>query len=63
MGEIRRLRRVLASGAKVMVCGHTHRPYVRRVDDLLIVNGGTLYRAHQPGFVSVDLEAGLAVRG
>ncbi|MDQ3034783.1 MAG: metallophosphoesterase family protein [Myxococcota bacterium] len=54
---------MLASGAKVMVCGHTHRPYVRRVDDLLIVNGGTLYRAHQPGFVSVDLEAGLAVRG
>ncbi len=52
------LQRVLGSGVEVMVCGHTHKPMVRTVFGLLVVNAGTL--ASTPGFVHVDLTTRMA---
>lgn len=56
------LDRVRIRGAALLVCGHTHRAYVRRNGELLVVNAGTLYRDHGPSFTVVDLEARLASR-
>lgn len=56
------LDRVRERGAALMVCGHTHRAYVRRTRELLVVNAGTLYREHEPAFTVVDLEARVASR-
>lgn len=56
------LRRVIDRGYRMMLCGHTHRPFVRRIEGLVIVNAGTLYREHAPGFTIVDLEARVAER-
>lgn len=50
------LSRVLSSGVELMVCGHTHRPMVRTIQGLTIVNAGTLHRHDAPCFVHVDLE-------
>jgi predicted phosphodiesterase len=47
---------VLGSGVELMVCGHTHRPMVRTVFGLVVINAGTLHRGDDPGFVRVDLE-------
>lgn len=52
------LQRVLGSGVEIMVCGHTHKPMVRTVFGLLVVNAGTL--EGRPGFVHVDLAARVA---
>ncbi len=54
------LQDVLASGAELMVCGHTHRPMVRSIFGLLVINAGTLDRRDAPGFVHVDLDAKVA---
>ena len=43
----------------IFVGGHTHRRMVRRFDDLLVVNPGTLARHDQPGFLELDLAAGV----
>jgi len=40
--------------------GHTHHRMVRHFDDLTIINGGTLKRDHEPGFVIVDFGSGEA---
>lgn len=57
LAENEPLSRVRASGVQVMVCGHTHRPMVRTIFGLLVVNAGTLHHADNPSFVHVDLEA------
>lgn len=54
------LQRVLGSGVEIMVCGHTHRPMVRTLFGLLVVNAGTLQGT--PGFLRVDLERRVAER-
>lgn len=47
----------------LMVCGHTHKPMVRRFErgsqqpPLVVVNAGTLARDHESGFVIVDVVA------
>jgi predicted phosphodiesterase len=47
----------------VMVCGHTHRPMVRRFErgggklPLVVVNAGTLAREDGPGFALLDTAA------
>jgi predicted phosphodiesterase len=44
----------------VMVCGHTHKPWVRRFErgggkaPLVVVNAGTLAREDNPGFAILD---------
>lgn len=50
------LQKVLASGFDLMVCGHTHRPMVRTLFGLVVINAGTLHYGDNPGFVRVDLE-------
>jgi len=44
-----------------LVAGHTHRRMVRRFHSLLALNPGTLHRAEEPGFLIVDLEAGMVL--
>lgn len=44
---------------ELYVGGHTHRRMIRRFEDLLVLNPGTLARRDQPGFLEVDLEAGI----
>jgi predicted phosphodiesterase len=41
--------------------GHTHRPGILRVDDLTIINAGTLQRDSQPCCVLVDFEQRQAI--
>jgi predicted phosphodiesterase len=41
----------------VVVGGHTHRRMVRRFGELTVINAGTLYRHHEPGFGLLDLKA------
>ena len=43
---------------RLVIAGHTHRRMVRQVGGLTIVNPGTLYRKHEPGFARIDLAAG-----
>lgn len=31
-----------SSGADIIVCGHTHRPYAKRVDDVWFINAGSV---------------------
>jgi predicted phosphodiesterase len=54
------LQEVLAAGFELMVCGHTHRPMVRSIQGLTVINAGTLHHADAPTFVEVDLEAKVA---
>lgn len=48
---------------RVMVGGHTHRPFVRRFErgsgkaPLFVVNPGTLARDHEPGYAVLDTAA------
>jgi len=39
--------------------GHSHYRMVKAVEDLTVINGGTLRRGHQPGFLYVDFDQGL----
>jgi hypothetical protein len=41
----------------IVVAGHTHRRMVRRFGDLVIVNPGTLLKAHEPCFAVVNFDA------
>jgi predicted phosphodiesterase len=54
------LQNVLAAGYELMVCGHTHRPMVRSIHGLTVINAGTLHHADAPSFVEVDLDAKVA---
>lgn len=38
--------------------GHTHKPMVRHFKGLTLVNAGTLFREHDPGYVIVDFSSG-----
>lgn len=49
------LQKVLASGVELMVCGHTHKPMVRTLFGLVVINAGTLHHAFNPSFMYVDL--------
>ena len=42
----------------VVINGHTHKPMVRRLGQLTVVNAGTLFRHHTPGYVVVDFASG-----
>ncbi len=54
------LQKVLASGSDLMVCGHTHKPMVRTIFGLVVINAGTLHYGDNPGFLRVDLERKIA---
>jgi predicted phosphodiesterase len=45
---------------QIVVCGHTHRRFVRSFPGLVIMNPGTLFRHHTPGFYHIDFVAGTA---
>lgn len=42
----------------LVINGHTHRPLVRALGGLTILNAGTLARRDAPGFVTANLETG-----
>jgi len=42
------------SDYELMIGGHTHRRMVRAFDELLVINAGTLFRAHEPCCATVD---------
>lgn len=51
------LQALLSAARYVAVInGHTHRPMVRRIDDLTIINGGTLLRDQKPCCLVCDFE-------
>lgn len=51
------LMQIQAQGTfSLMLNGHTHERMVRNLGRLTIINGGTLVREHNPGFLYVDLE-------
>lgn len=53
------LQRLVSDGElRVVFNGHTHRAMVRQFQRLTIVNAGTLFREHKPGFVVVDFSNG-----
>lgn len=53
------LQQLVAEGAiRVVLNGHTHRAMVRTFGQLTIVNAGTLFREHEPGYVVVDFSDG-----
>src|SRR5262245_8335505 len=54
------LQKVLDASFDLMVAGHTHRPMVRSLQGLTVINPGTLHYGDAPGFVEVDLEARIA---
>jgi predicted phosphodiesterase len=41
-----------------LIGGHTHRPMVRTIEGLTIVNAGTLVSGQEPGFVIADFATG-----
>jgi predicted phosphodiesterase len=43
---------------RIIINGHTHRPMLRSFGGLTIINAGTLFREHDPGYVIADFEAG-----
>ncbi len=47
------------SSARFVLSGHSHRRMVRRVEDRVFINAGTLYREHDPCFGLIDFEAAL----
>jgi len=51
------LTKLLVGGERLVMNGHTHRRMVRRIDQLTIVNAGTLCRDWDPCFALVDLVA------
>ncbi|NUP12307.1 MAG: metallophosphoesterase family protein [Polyangiaceae bacterium] len=53
------LQRLMLDGeVSIVLNGHTHKPMLRRFGQLTIVNAGTLFRKHNPGYVVVDFSAG-----
>lgn len=42
----------------IVLNGHTHKPMVRHFPGLIIVNAGTIFHEHQPGYVVVDFDRG-----
>jgi putative phosphoesterase len=47
-------------GVQIVGCGHTHRRFVRSFPGLVVMNPGTLFRDHVPGFYHLDFVAGTA---
>jgi putative phosphoesterase len=45
---------------QIVVCGHTHRRFVRSFPGLVVMNPGTLFQDHAPGFYHIDFVAGTA---
>lgn len=48
-----------SSRYRFIINGHSHRPEVRRLRSLTIMNAGTLRSDHQPVFAEIDFECGL----
>lgn len=46
---------------QIVLNGHTHQPLLRHFDGLTLVNGGTLFRDHDPGYVVLDFVSGAVV--
>lgn len=44
---------------RYLINGHSHYRMVRQIEGLTIINGGTIRRGHQPGFLLVDFSQGL----
>jgi predicted phosphodiesterase len=49
--------RLIRSGFRFVLCGHTHNHMVRHFGQLTVVNGGALTQAELPGFTLIDFEA------
>lgn len=47
-----------AEEVRIVVNGHTHRPMLRRFGKLTVVNAGTLFHRHEPGYVVMDFSGG-----
>ncbi len=45
---------------RYLLNGHSHYRMVKPVGDLTVINGGTLRRGHEPGFLHLDFTQGLA---
>jgi predicted phosphodiesterase len=53
------LQALLQEGAfDIVLNGHTHKPMVRRFGRMSIVNAGTLFRHHTPGYVVLNFQSG-----
>ncbi|MET0791877.1 MAG: metallophosphoesterase family protein [Polyangiaceae bacterium] len=53
------LCRLVKSGAqRFVINGHSHRPMLRTIDDLTILNAGTLHPKHRPVCSIADFDAG-----
>lgn len=53
------LQRVIASGrARFVINGHSHRPMLRTIEQLTILNAGTLHRQHRPVCSLADFDSG-----
>jgi predicted phosphodiesterase len=53
------LQRLIADpDLAIVLNGHTHKPMVRHFAGLSIVNAGTIFHAHEPGYVVVDFDQG-----
>ena len=44
---------------RYIINGHSHYRMVKTVEDLTVINGGTLRRGHAPGFLRLDFAQGL----
>ena len=51
---------ILDPDITLMVGGHTHRKMVRQFAGLIVINAGTLFREHDPCFLTLDFDARLA---
>jgi len=51
------LHTLLAARHPLVVCGHTHRRMIRTFDTTIVLNPGTLFREHEPGFMVLDTAA------
>lgn len=49
---------IQGGGYRFVVNGHTHARMVRPVENLTLINAGTLRRDHAPGFLVADFEEG-----
>ena len=50
------LQALLESDYAFVINGHTHRRMVRKIQNLTIINAGTLLRTSQQGFITIDFE-------
>lgn len=46
---------------RYLINGHSHYRMVKQVEGLAIINGGTIRRGHQPGFLLIDFSQGLVM--